>query len=56
MAINKTAKNFYSTIKGDYSLTAKIIEKTSEEVEILATNGDIELISNRKIFIKDKKI
>jgi hypothetical protein len=56
MAIYKTAKNFCSTIKGDYTCTAKEIEKTSEEVEILAIKGNIELISNRKIIIKDKKV
>jgi hypothetical protein len=56
MAINKTSKNMYIAIKGDFNRSAKEIEKTSEKVTIIATKGDIELISNRKIIIKDKKV
>jgi hypothetical protein len=55
MAINKTAKNMYITIAGDFTRTAKEIEKTSEKITILATKGDIELISNRKVVIKGNK-
>lgn len=56
MSINKTAKNFYSTITGNYICTAKTIEKTADEMTILATKGNVELVSNRKVQIKDKKV
>jgi hypothetical protein len=56
MGIFKTAKNLTVTIENKHTVTAKIIEETAEKVTIVATHGDLNLISNRKIIIKDKKV
>jgi hypothetical protein len=56
MAINKTAKNLYVTVKNKYTSTARTFKETAEKITIVATEGDLKLISNRKIIIKDKKV
>jgi hypothetical protein len=56
MGIFKTAKNLTVTIENKHTITAKTIEETAEKVTIVATHGDLSLISNRKIIIKDKKV
>ncbi|EKT3967465.1 hypothetical protein NTJ12_002556, partial [Flavobacterium psychrophilum] len=54
MAINKTAKNMYINIKGTHTVIAKEIVITAEKVSIIATKGDLTLISNKKVIIKGK--
>jgi hypothetical protein len=50
MAIIKTATNITVNIKGNYTLHAKQkINKQAEKVTIVATDGDIHLISSKTI-------
>jgi hypothetical protein len=52
MGIFKTAKNLTVTIENKHTVTAKIIEETAEKVTIVATHGDLNLISNHCCPIK----
>ena len=52
MAITKTAKNMTITIKNNYLSISKTFEETAEVVDILATKGNVKLISNKKVIIK----
>ncbi|MNY52261.1 hypothetical protein D3C86_1879120 [compost metagenome] len=55
MAINKTAKNLYVRIKGNYISESKIFLETAEKIEIVATKENLKLISNKKILMKGNK-
>ena len=55
MAINKTAKNLYIIVDNkDYVTSQKFIE-TAEKVEIVATEKNLKLFSNKKIQLKGNK-
>ncbi|MEA9414054.1 MULTISPECIES: hypothetical protein [unclassified Flavobacterium] len=55
MAITKTAKNFYTTVDNKYyGISQKFIE-TAEKVEIVATDKNLTLISNKKVQLKGNK-
>jgi hypothetical protein len=55
MAINKTAKNLYVTIGNKYySISQKFIE-TAEKVEVVATDKNLTLLSNKKVQLKGNK-
>jgi hypothetical protein len=49
MAIIKRAKNITTKITKGYAVMAGEIEKTAETIKIVATYGDIELNSTKKI-------
>ncbi|EKT3967334.1 hypothetical protein NTJ12_002421 [Flavobacterium psychrophilum] len=49
MAIIKQAKNITVTITKDYFVMAGEIERTAETMKIVATYGNIELNSEKKI-------
>lgn len=55
MAINKTAKNLYIRIKGNYISESKIFLETAEKIEIVATEENLNLTSNKKVQIKGNK-
>lgn len=55
MAINKIAKNLTVTINEKHLCMAKTIEETSEKITIVATEDDLNLVSNKKIVIKGNK-
>ncbi|SMP37265.1 hypothetical protein [Flavobacterium hercynium] len=55
MAINKSAKNLYVTIKESYFSQSKTFIETSEKVELVATKENLTLSSNKKVQLKGKK-
>lgn len=55
MAINKSAKNLYVTIDNKYYSIAKTFVETAEKVEIIATEENLTLISNKKVQLKGNK-
>lgn len=55
MAINRTAKNLNVKIKNNYICLTKGINESSEKIEIVATNENLTLISNKKINIRGNK-
>lgn len=55
MAINKIAKNIYININERYYSNAKVIEEVAEKVEIVATEKNITLVSNKKVNVKGIK-
>ncbi|WP_185965947.1 hypothetical protein [Flavobacterium sp. ZT3R18] len=55
MAINKSAKNLYITIDNKYYSLAKTFVETADKVEIIATEENLTLISNKKIQLKGNK-
>ena len=55
MAINKSAKNLYITIENKYYSMAKTFVETAEKVEIVATEKNLTLLSNKKVQMKGNK-
>jgi UDP-2,3-diacylglucosamine pyrophosphatase LpxH len=56
MAITKQAKNINILVKGDYNLiVGGKLEKVANKMNIEATNGNLTLISNKKIIIHGDK-
>jgi hypothetical protein len=55
MAINKSAKNLYIKVKGNYISQSQTFLETAEKVEIVATKENLTLISNKKIQMKGNK-
>lgn len=55
MAINKNAMNLYITIENKYYGTSKKFIETAEKVEIVATEKNLTLISNKKVQLKGNK-
>ena len=50
MAINKTATNITIKVKSDYNLhVGGTLEKIAEKINVEATKGNLELISNKNI-------
>ncbi|MFK7106455.1 hypothetical protein [Flavobacterium oreochromis] len=55
MAINKTAKNITIVVNGEYkSIVGGTKEVIANEINITATEGDLTLISNKKIVLEGK--
>jgi hypothetical protein len=55
MAINKSAKNLYIRIKGNYISQSQTFLETAEKVEIVATKENLNLISSKKVQMKGNK-
>ena len=55
MSINKSAKNLYITIDYKYYSIAKTFVETAEKVEIVATEKNLTLLSNKKVQMKGNK-
>lgn len=55
MAINKTAKNLYITVDTKYYGTSQKFIETAEKVEIVATEKNLTLLSNKKVQLKGNK-
>jgi hypothetical protein len=55
MAINKSAKNLYVTINNKYYSLSKTFIETAEKVEIVATEKNLTLLSNKKVQLKGNK-
>jgi hypothetical protein len=55
MAINKSAKNLYITVENKYYSLSKAFVETAEKVEIIATEENLTLVSNKKVQMKGNK-
>jgi phage gp45-like len=55
MAINKSAKNLYITIDNKYYSLSKTFIETAEKIEIVATEKNLTLLSNKKVQMKGNK-
>lgn len=55
MAINKNAKNLYIKIENKYFSVAKTFIETAEKVEVVATEKNLSLVSNKKVYLKGNK-
>ncbi len=55
MAINKNAKNLYITVNNKYYAVSQKFEETAEKVQIVATEKNLTLLSNKKVQLKGNK-
>lgn len=55
MAINKVAKNLFITVDNEYHSSSQKFEETAEKVEIVATDKNLTLVSNKKVQLKGNK-